>query len=67
MGRKPVLRQEEMVVQENRYRRTPGSNDNRVIGELESVSNWKNLGVIHQLASATMIEYCPLPGQRNPE
>ena len=28
---------------------------------LESFSNWRNVGVISQLASATMIEFLPLP------
>jgi hypothetical protein len=54
-----------------RYVAIRPANSNRLpktsLEELESVSNWKNLGVIHQLASATMIEYCPLPGKRNPE
>lgn len=46
------------------------ANSNRypcsILEGLESFSNWKNLGVIHQSASATMIEYCLLPEKRNP-
>ena len=33
---------------------------------LESFSNWRNLGVISQLASATMIEFLSLPVIGNP-
>ena len=33
---------------------------------LESFSNWRNVGVISQLASATMIEFLPLPVNGNP-
>jgi hypothetical protein len=33
---------------------------------LESFSNWRNVGVISQLASATMIEFLPLPVKGNP-
>ena len=33
---------------------------------LESFSNWRKVGVISQLASATMIEFLPLPVNGNP-
>jgi hypothetical protein len=36
-------------------------------GGPESFSNWRKVGVIRQSASATMIEFLPLPVTSNPE
>ena len=37
-----------------------------LVEEPESFSNWRSIGIIYQSASATMIEFLPLPVKSNP-